>query len=84
MGVMEMRMIRGMCDHMRLDRLRNGQIRDKVRVSSIEDKMREAKLRLFGHARRMSMDALVRRCAKINILGVAGVKVGREELESSD
>jgi len=35
-------------------------------VASIEDKMREARLRWFWHIRR-SMDALVRRCEKLDL-----------------
>jgi len=39
-----MRMIRWMCDHMRLDKIRNEVIRGKIGVVFIEDKMREARL----------------------------------------
>jgi len=44
MKVVEMRMIRWICGHTRLDRIRNEVIRDKIGVASIEDKMREARL----------------------------------------
>ena len=33
----------------------------------IEEKIREGRLRWFGDIRRISMDALVRRCEKIDI-----------------
>jgi len=36
-------------------------IRNKIGVASIKDKMREARLRWFGHIRRRPMDAPVRR-----------------------
>ena len=39
--VVEMRMVRSMCDCMRLDRTRNEVIREKVGVEPIEDKIRE-------------------------------------------
>ena len=42
--VVEMRMIRWICSHMRLDKIRNEVIKDKIWVTSIEDKMREARL----------------------------------------
>ena len=64
--VAEMRMIRWMCGHTRMDRIRNGVIRDLVKVAPIEDKMRETRLRWFGHVKR-SMDAPVRICERINI-----------------
>ena len=45
MRVAEMRMICWICDHMRLDNIRNEVFRGKIGVASIEDKMREARLR---------------------------------------
>ena len=59
MRVAEMRMIRWMCRHMRFDKIRNQVIRGKIGVASIEDNMREARLRWFGYIRR-SMDAPAR------------------------
>jgi len=41
-----------MCGYTRLDRIRNGVIREKARVAPIEEKMRETTLRWFGHAKR--------------------------------
>ena len=38
--VAEMRMIRWMCGYMRIDRIRNGVIRDLVKVAHIGDKIR--------------------------------------------
>jgi len=65
MRVTKMRMIRLICGHMRLDKIRNEVIRTKIGVASIEDKLREARLRWFGHLRRGNMDAPVRRCERI-------------------
>jgi len=42
-------MIRWVCGHTTLDKIRNEVIRDKIGVASIEDKMRETRLRWFGH-----------------------------------
>ena len=60
-------MIRWMCAYTRMDRISNGAIRDLVKVVPIEDKMREIRLRWFGHMKRRSVDASVRRCERINI-----------------
>ena len=49
----------------RLDNIRDEVIRSKIGVASIEDKMREARLRWFGHINRRSMDAPVSRCERI-------------------
>ena len=65
--VAEMRMIRWMCGYTRIDRIRNGVIRDVVKVAPIEDKMRETRLQWFSHMKRRSVDTLVRRCEMINI-----------------
>ena len=51
----------------RMDRNRNGVIRDLVKVAPIEDKMRETRLRWFDHVKRTSVDTPVRRCRRINI-----------------
>ena len=58
-----------MCEYTRLDRIRNEVIREKVGVASIEDKMRETRLRWFGHAKKMSEDAPMRRCEIFSLLG---------------
>ncbi|KAL6494135.1 Glycine--tRNA ligase, chloroplastic/mitochondrial 2 [Orobanche gracilis] len=61
MPVAEMRMLRWMCGHTRKDRVRNEIIRTKVGVTCIENKMRENRLKWFGHIKRREMSAPVRR-----------------------
>ena len=60
-------MLRWMCGKIRMDKVRNENIRSLVGVASIEDKMRENRLRWFGHVRCRPIDALVRRVEKIDI-----------------
>ena len=67
--VAEIRMVRWMCGFTRIDRIRNGEIKDLANVAPIEDKMRESRLRWFGHVKRRSMAALVKRCEMIDIPG---------------
>jgi len=67
--VAEMRMVRWMCGFTRMDRVRNGVIRDLAKVTSIEEKMRESRFRYFGHVKRRSMAAPVRRCELIDLPG---------------
>ncbi|XP_070039081.1 uncharacterized protein [Nicotiana tomentosiformis] len=70
MKVVETRMLRWICRHTSLDRIRNDVIRDKVVVAPIENKMREARVRWFGHVRRRSTDAPVRRCKRLTLEGL--------------
>ena len=49
----------------RLNKIRNEVISGKIGVASIEDKIREARLRWFGHIRRRPRDAAMRRCETI-------------------
>jgi len=67
MSVAEMRMLRWMCGNMRRDKVRNEDIRIKIGVASIEEKMRENRLRWFGHVRRRPTDAPVRRVERIKL-----------------
>ncbi|VFQ75235.1 unnamed protein product [Cuscuta campestris] len=65
----EMRMLRWMCGKTRLDRITNEVIRRQVGMAPVEDKLREARLRWFGHVRRRDADAPVRRCERITVIG---------------
>ena len=56
-----------MCGITRRDRVRNEIIREKVGVASVEDKMREGRLRWFGHVMRRGTDAPVRRCERLTL-----------------
>ncbi|VFQ76707.1 unnamed protein product [Cuscuta campestris] len=43
--------------------------RIKVGMAPVKDKLREARLRWFGHVRRRDADAPVRRCERITVIG---------------
>jgi len=65
--VTEMRMIRRIYGYSILDRIKNVMIREKVGVAPIEDKMSETRLRWFGHTKRKSVNASMRRYETINL-----------------
>ena len=69
MEVTEMRMLRWMCGHTLMDRIRNQEFRDKLGVAPISGKMRENRLRWFGHVQRKTFDAPVRRVESIIVEG---------------
>ncbi|XP_009767208.2 uncharacterized protein [Nicotiana sylvestris] len=58
-----------------IDKIRNEDIRYKVEVASMEAKMREARPRWFGHVKRRSIDAPVRRCERLALGGLKGGKI---------
>ena len=69
MSVAEMRMLRWICGKTRKDKIKNEQIREMIKVAPIEDKLRENRLRWFGHVKRRPMDAPVRKSDLVSIDG---------------
>jgi len=65
--IAEMRMIRWMYGFTRLDRIRNVAIRERVGVAPLEVKLRESRLRWFGHVKRRCVNAPVKKCEKISL-----------------
>ncbi|XP_060178155.1 uncharacterized protein LOC132608100 [Lycium barbarum] len=68
--VAEMRMLRSMCEHTRRDRIQNEVIRDKMGVAPVVDKIQEERLRWFGHVQQRCVDAPVRRCERLTVVGL--------------
>jgi len=58
-SVADMRMLRWICGHTRLDRVRNDDIRDRLRVAPIEEKLIQHILRWFGYIHRRPLEAPV-------------------------
>ncbi|XP_070037224.1 uncharacterized protein [Nicotiana tomentosiformis] len=73
--VKEMRMLRWMSGPIRLDKIKNAHIRLKMQVTHIEDKMREGRLKWFGHVLHRPTDALVRRSETLVNEGVKNGQV---------
>ena len=57
LGVTGMRMLRWICGHTRKDRVRNDDIRERVGVAPIEEKVVQHRLRWFGHIERRPPEA---------------------------
>nr|XP_016440806.1 PREDICTED: uncharacterized protein LOC107766524 [Nicotiana tabacum] len=68
--VAKIRMLRWMCRYTRKDKIRNKVITDKVEVASMEDKLRESRLRWFGHVKRRDIDAPMRGCERLSMAGL--------------
>jgi hypothetical protein len=60
MSVAEIRMLRWICGHTRKDRIRNDDIRDKLGVAPIQEKLVQHRLRWFGNIQRRPPEAPVR------------------------
>ena len=71
MNAAKMRMLRWMCGKARRDKIRNKRIHKMIEVAPIEEKMRENRLRLFGHIQRRPINAPVRKSDAIHIKGNA-------------
>ena len=59
-SVAEMRMLRWIYSHTRRDRVRNDDIRDRLGVALIEEKLVQHRLRWFGYVQRRPPEAPVR------------------------
>jgi hypothetical protein len=55
-----MRMLRWICGHTRKDRIRNDDIRDKLRVAQIQEKQVQHRLRWFDHIQQRPPEAPLR------------------------
>ena len=69
MEVIERCMLRWMYGHTLIDRIRKQEFRDKLGVTPISGKMRENRLRWFGHMQRKTFGAPVRRVESIIVEG---------------
>ena len=56
-SVTEMRMLCWICGYTRRGRVRNDDIRDRLRVAPIEEKLVQHRLRWFGHVQRRPPEA---------------------------
>ncbi len=65
--VAEMRMLKWMSGHTRLDKVRNESIREQVGVVSIKDKLREERSSWFGYVKRKHIEAPVRQVEHIRL-----------------
>lgn len=64
MHVAEMRMLKWMYGHTKSDKIRNKDIQNKVGMTTVVDKLREARLKWFEHVKKRCINAPVRRCER--------------------
>jgi hypothetical protein len=60
LSVAEMCMLRWICDNTRRDRVRNDDIRERLGVTPVEEKLMQYRLRWFEHIQRRPVEAPVR------------------------
>ncbi|GKB54324.1 hypothetical protein Tco_0905077 [Tanacetum coccineum] len=80
--VAELRMLRWTCGRTMLDMIPNGVYRAELEVENIINKMREGRLRWFGHVRRRPRSAPVRRVEDMVVGGLR--RRGRPKLRWED
>ena len=69
LGVAEMRMLRMEMEIAKMDKVRNECVRRKVGVENIEEKIREARLRWYGHMRRREDSYVGRKVLYMEVSG---------------
>ena len=69
LSVMEMKMLRWTAGVTRMDRICNDDIRKKFGVAPIVDKMRESRLRWYGHVLRAKADTVCKTGLQLEVLG---------------
>ena len=62
-----MRMIRSMCGHTRLDRIKTKATRERVGVTPVKDKLREIRLRWLGPIKKRETYAPMRSYERIDL-----------------
>ena len=67
--VAEMKMLRFELGVTKMDRIRNSLIRGSLHVASIANKMREARLRWYGHVKRRDMEYVGQRALRMELPG---------------
>ena len=67
----EMRMVRWMCGVSLLDHIRSEDLRKRMEILSIEEMLRRARLRWFGHVMRKDDDDWVKKCMDLEVEGTA-------------
>jgi hypothetical protein len=60
LNIAEMRMLRWICGHTRRDRVQNDDIRERLGVTPVEEKLVQRRLRWFGHMQRRPAKAPIR------------------------
>jgi hypothetical protein len=60
LNVAEMHMLRWICGHTRRDRIQNDDIRERLGVTLVEEKLVQRRLRWFGHMQRRPAKAPIR------------------------
>jgi hypothetical protein len=60
LSVAEMCMLRWICSNTRRDRVRNDDIRERLGVAPVEEKLMQYRLRWFGHMQRRPSEASIR------------------------
>ena len=77
-----MRMLRWICGNTRRDRVQNEDIRDRLGITSIEEKLIQHRLRWFGHVQRRPPEApvhsgILKHDGNMRRQGLAEVDMGR-------
>ena len=70
--VAEMKMLRWMCGHTRLDNIKDEVIRNRAGVNEIGDKIRQGRVKWYGHVMRREDEYVGRQAMEMEVKGQRG------------
>ncbi|XP_064087499.1 uncharacterized protein LOC135202174 [Macrobrachium nipponense] len=80
--VTEMRMLRWQCGLTRKDKVRNKHVKGTLKIAKASNKVRESRLRWYGHIKRQEEDHLIRKTMEMGL--ASGRRLGRPKLRWID
>ena len=78
----ERMMVRRMCGVSLNDRKRGDELLSRLDIECVENKIRRARLRWFGHVERKEEYDWVKKCTRINVTGVVNIGAPRKTWRS--
>ena len=77
----ERMMVRRMCGVSLKDRKRSDELLNRLGIECVENKIQRGRLRWFGHVERKEENNWVKKCTRMNVIGVVDQRCSEENVE---